>query len=154
MKKITAFEYAGCPYCVQGKRLSLISSSRIQSTAKSRLNGLRRMNILRSSQTTITMLHLRCSSMVRRNMRLIYLKATRSAEVTSRMCWMRHCGNNGFMLYSTNFSSRKNSNLFMKLLFCLYNFYKEVIKVKPPNITPVALGMMRIQSFLGSFVQP
>ena len=38
-------------------------------------------------------------------------RATRSAEVTSRMCWMRHCGNNGFMLYSTNFSSRKKQQL-------------------------------------------
>ena len=112
MKKITAFEYAGCPYCVQGKKaLADLHRGESRVTAKSRLNGLRRMNILRSSQTTITMLHLRCSSMVRRNMRLIYLKATRSAEVTSRMCWMRHCGNNGFMLYSTNFSSRKKQQL-------------------------------------------
>ena len=49
---------------------------------------------------------------------------------------------------------KKTSNFFMGCWFCLYNFYKEVIKVKPPNITPAALGMMRIQSFLGSFVQP
>ena len=32
--------------------------------------------------------------------------------------------------------------------------YKAVKNVKNPSITPVALGIIRIISFLGSFVQP
>ena len=33
-------------------------------------------------------------------------------------------------------------------------YYKAVRNVKPPKITPAVFGIIRIQSFLGSLVQP
>ena len=53
-----------------------------------------------------------------------------------------------------------NSDVFSKdiylILFIISFFiiYKLVRNVIPPNITPVAFGIIRIQSFLGSLVHP
>ncbi len=104
VKGITAFEYAGCPYCSgkEGSRWSHRGDT--GSTAKSRLNGRRRMNILRSSQASPRLLcyTLRCSSVVASEGAHLF-EGYEGAEVTSEMCAGWAHSNNGFMLYSTNF---------------------------------------------------